>query len=228
MAKIVVCDPSSAWTWTSPKRSSTSPTTKSEPGRSPRPPAADPSHGIEPRRESVSHLAKLRDVAAAYGGVRQALDPAGGAIDRDLDEVHSGRRPPMSCQIRDLIPGSAPQVERPPRWQRSLALDQLHNLRRRDARVPRGPTRAIEEPVRYGPSHPLPPRGAGHVQDPLHHLAPFLETAAKTFSPCRWSPSQNGGLGRPRTNLAANISRGGRNPRQLAHNRASRGVTELP
>src|SRR6266511_1583677 len=102
-----------------------------------------------------SHLAKLRDVAAVYGGVRQALDLAGGAIDRDLDEVHSGRRPPMSCQIRDLIPGSAPQVERPPRWQRSLALDQLHHLRRRDARVPRGPTRAIEEPVRYGPSHPL-------------------------------------------------------------------------
>src|SRR6266508_1750121 len=128
-----------------------------------------------------SHLAKLRDVAAVYGGVRQALDLAGGAIDRDLDEVHSGRRPPMSCQIRDLIPGSAPQVERPPWWQRSLALDQLHNLRRRDARVPRGPTGAIEEPVRYGPSHPLPPRGAGHVQDALH-FAPFLETAAKTFS----------------------------------------------
>src|SRR6266540_434221 len=121
-----------------------------------------------------SHLAKLRDVAAVYGGVRQALDLAGGAIDRDLDEVHSGRRPPMSCQIRDFVPGSAPQIERPPWWQRSLALDQLHNLRRRDARVPRGPTGAIEEPVRYGPSHPLPPRGAGHVQDPLHHFCAIL------------------------------------------------------
>src|SRR6266508_3493404 len=129
-----------------------------------------------------SHLAKLRDVAAVYGGVRQALDPAGGAIDRDLDEVHSGRRPPMSCQIRDLIPGSAPQIERPPWWQRSLALDQLHNLRRRDARLRRDPIDAIEEPVRYGPSHPLPPRGAGHAQYALHHFCAILRTAAKTFS----------------------------------------------
>src|SRR6266508_1723463 len=164
-----------------------------------------------------SHLAKLRDVAAVYGGVRQALDLAGGAIDRDLDEVHSGRRPPMSCQIRDLIPGSAPQVERPPRWQRSLALDQLHDLRRRDARVPRGPTRAIEEPVRYGPSHPLPPRGAGHAQDALHHSwkpLPRPSLIAAVTEPKR----------RPGTStdqLGGEFSRGGR-PRRLGPTRRGR------
>src|ERR687891_1655946 len=108
-----------------------------------------------------SHLDKLRDVAVAHGSVGQALDPTRGAIDRDLDELHTSPRPPTSSEIRDLVSRSAPQVERPPRGQRGCALDQLHDLRWRDARVPRGPTHAIEELVGHGPSHPPPPRGAG-------------------------------------------------------------------
>jgi hypothetical protein len=63
-----------------------------------------------------SHLAELRDVAAAHRGVRQALDPARGAIDGDLHPLHSGGRPATPRQIRDLIAGSAPQVEHAPRW----------------------------------------------------------------------------------------------------------------
>ena len=44
------------------------------------------------------------------------------------------------------------------------------------------------------------------VCDPSSSVDVAEARPARPFSHCRCTPSQNGGLGRPRTNLAANIS----------------------